>query len=164
MGDLGQYFDLIEFERSTSAARLGLDNSTSPAARMALSALVAEVLDPLRAAMGPIRITSGYRTHAVNEAIGGSNTSQHCKGEAADIKLVHEHNAQQLADAIAQLDLPVDHQLDLPVDQCIWYADDCGGHVHVSHTSIGNRHQFLHCYRDSQKRYSTYLPSKSRNA
>ena len=156
MGDLGQYFDLIEFERSTSAARLGLDNSTSPAARMALSALVAEVLDPLRAAMGPIRITSGYRTHAVNEAIGGSNTSQHCKGEAADIKLVHEHNAQQLADAIAQLDLPV--------DQCIWYADDCGGHVHVSHTSIGNRGQFLHCYRDSQKRYSTYLPSKSRNA
>ena len=102
----------------------------------ALDALVLEVLDPLREHVGvPVRVTSGYRSPAHNRAIGGSKTSQHCVGEAADFK-VHGYTAEQVAGVIARLGLPV--------DQCIWYDPARGGHVHVSHRPAGNRGQFLH--------------------
>ena len=48
--------------------------------------LVTNVLDPLREEIGAIRVTSGYRTPAHNKKVGGSPTSQHCKGEAVDIQ------------------------------------------------------------------------------
>jgi uncharacterized protein YcbK (DUF882 family) len=102
----------------------------------ALDLLVRYVLDPLREHVGvPVRITSGYRSPQHNRLIGGSPTSQHCKGEAADIK-VHGYTAEQVAVIIAQLGLPV--------DQVIWYDPDRGGHVHVSHSATRNRGQFLH--------------------
>lgn len=160
MGDLGRYFDLSEFTRSSAAAREGCSNSPTPSAVKALRGLVAMVLDPLRDEEGPVRITSGYRSPEVNRAIGGSSTSQHCTGEAADLKLVHAHDAERVAALI--------YEMQLPVDQCIWYEANVGGHVHVSHCRDGDqRGQFLRCFRDSstgQKRYQTYKQSKPRQA
>lgn len=151
---LGQFFSLSEFTRSTAAANMGHPNQPPAQVVTALRQLVATVLDPLREEEGPVRITSGYRAPDVNRAVGGSSTSQHVSGEAADIKLVHEHDAERVAALI--------HAMELPVDQCIWYTADTGGHVHVSHRKDGRqRGQFLKCYReDGVKRYATYYPSR----
>tara|TARA_R110002020_G_scaffold162290_2_gene347850 strand:- start:299 stop:787 length:489 start_codon:yes stop_codon:yes gene_type:complete len=157
VGDLGRYFDLSEFTRSSAAAREGLDNTPTPEALDALRGLVAMVLDPLREEEGPVRITSGYRAPAVNAAIGGSSTSQHMKGEAADLKLVNHHDAERVAALLAAMELPV--------DQCIWYEPEVGGHVHVSFAQDGQqRGQFLRCYKEgSRKRYATYIQSTPRS-
>ena len=154
MGDLGRHFDLSEFTRSAAASRHGLDNTPPPEVVVNLRHLVRVVLDPLRLEEGPIRITSGYRAPAVNIAIGGSRRSQHCTGEAADLKAVADHDAERVAALI--------YELGLPVDQCIWYEPEVGGHVHVSHKrSGGNRGQFLRCFvKDGEKRYATYKPSR----
>jgi zinc D-Ala-D-Ala carboxypeptidase len=149
-GHLGEGFQLSEFVRSSAAARLGLDNTPPMAAVGRLAALVEHVLVPLRRAVGPIRITSGYRAPAVNRAVGGSLTSQHCTGEAVDIKAVNDHHAEELARIVAGLELPV--------DQCIWYEYDVGGHVHISHIEGRGRRQYLRCYRDANgvKRYEPW--------
>ena len=149
---LGRYFSLSEFTRSTAAANMGHPNQPPPQVVTALRELVATVLDPLREEEGPVRITSGYRAPDVNRAVGGSSTSQHVSGEAADIKLVNDHDAERVAALI--------HAMELPVDQCIWYTADTGGHVHVSDRKDGRqRGQFLQCYRDGGiKKYATYYP------
>lgn len=46
---------------------------------------LAEMLEAVRERFGPVRVNSGFRGPAVNAAVGGSPTSQHSKGEAADI-------------------------------------------------------------------------------
>jgi uncharacterized protein YcbK (DUF882 family) len=122
---------------STAAARLGIENTPPPEAQRAMQLLVAHVLDPLRAGLGrPVRITSGYRHPAVNEAVHGSQASQHMQGEAADIK-VEGVPAESLATAIVRLGVPF--------DQVIWYDPERGGHVHVSFTEKRpNRRQMLH--------------------
>ena len=126
-------FSLREFERTNT----GLPNVPGPVERSRMRALCAEVLEPLRADLGqPVWITSGYRSQAVNDAIGGSKTSQHMQGEAADIA-VDGVMAHDIAAAIVRLGLPF--------DQVIWYDIERGGHVHVSHTSRRpNRGQVLH--------------------
>jgi zinc D-Ala-D-Ala carboxypeptidase len=131
---LSQNFNLAEFTRSAKAAELGIDNKPEPAHMESLRLLCVHVLQPLREHLGrPISITSGYRSPALNAAVGGAKGSQHSLGQAADIK-VGGIPAEDLARIIATLALPV--------DQCIWYAPDNGGQVHVSFRTVGRR-QFL---------------------
>lgn len=82
---LSRHFSLAEFTRSATAIEYGIDNNPHATVIMALQALCTNVLEPLRERFGVIRITSGYRCRMLNEAIGGSRTSQHLTGEAADI-------------------------------------------------------------------------------
>lgn len=82
---LSPHFRLGEFVRSAKAIELGIDNMPSGEEVARLQALAVNVLEPLREAMGVIRITSGYRCYRVNEAVNGSRTSQHLTGEACDI-------------------------------------------------------------------------------
>ena len=86
-----KYFSIYELSRSSTAARLGIDNSPTPAVKKNLEKLINEVLDPLREAWGaPIIVTSGYRSPKLNKAVGGSKTSQHVLGQAADIRTVSD--------------------------------------------------------------------------
>lgn len=62
----------------------GLGNVPSIAERQALTALCVNLLEPVRNRFGPVSIHSGFRSKAVNAKIGGSKTSQHMRGEAAD--------------------------------------------------------------------------------
>lgn len=81
-----KYFTLEEFTNSDTAKQKGIDNTLPAAARKNIVALVANCLDPLRETYGsPIKVSSGYRCPALNKAVGGSATSQHVKGEAADL-------------------------------------------------------------------------------
>lgn len=81
---LSQHFSLDEFLRSEVAARQGFDLTPSAAVVANLTRLATEVLEPLRLLTGPLIITSGYRSIALNSAVGGAPNSDHTKGLAAD--------------------------------------------------------------------------------
>jgi hypothetical protein len=78
--NLSPHFTLSELTRTSS----GISNVPTDSEMKALEALALTLLEPVRAKFGPVSIHSGYRGPAVNAAIGGSKTSQHMKGEAAD--------------------------------------------------------------------------------
>ena len=85
---LSPHFTLAEMTKSQTALRLGLDNNPSQQEAFALVKLCVEVLEPVRTEFErPVIINSGFRAPAVNDAIGSLPTSQHCKGEAADIEI-----------------------------------------------------------------------------
>lgn len=82
---LSPNFTLMEFIVSQTAERKGIDNSPPPQVIERLQFLCTNILEPARAALGPLRISSGYRCLALNTAIGGSLTSAHMHGFAADV-------------------------------------------------------------------------------
>ena len=88
---LSQHFSLAEFTRSDTAKRRGIDNTPSLSVVVLLSGLCHNVLEPLRKFAGqPIIIGSGYRSPALNKAVGGVSNLQHMTGEAADIHIPDE--------------------------------------------------------------------------
>jgi hypothetical protein len=91
---LSEHFSLAEMTASATAVRLRDPNQPGPAAIAALQLLCAKVLEPVRVHFGkPIRINSGYRSERTNAAVGSSETSQHRRGEAADIEIEGVSNA-----------------------------------------------------------------------
>lgn len=115
-----------EFTASKTAQQLGIINQiTTTEQRDALWALVREVLQPLRTAWGaPLKINSGFRCPALNKAVGGAATSQHTKGEAADVACAEPVKLARLAIALG-----------LPFDQLILYPTFC----HISHKREGEQ-------------------------
>jgi zinc D-Ala-D-Ala carboxypeptidase len=124
---LGKYFTVEEMTHTGT----GIPNVPTQAALANMRALVRDVLDPLREALGrPIMISSGYRSQSVNIAVGGSSRSQHCLGEAADFNV----QGMSVAEVIAFI-----RKSDIPFDQLI---DEFGRWVHISH-GPRNRRQVL---------------------
>lgn len=81
-----KYFTLTELSKSSTAKAKGITNTPPPNVIENLVALVDNVLDPIREQWGkPIFVNSGYRSPALNTAIGGAKNSAHLYGEAADI-------------------------------------------------------------------------------
>ena len=126
MGTISKNFSFSEFEESDLARKLHIQNViTTTEVRDSVKALVLNVLQPLRDAWGgPLEINSGYRTPKLNEAVGGVPTSQHAKGEAADV---------MCTDPVALARLAI--QLELPFDQMILYPS----FVHFSHRLDGKQ-------------------------
>jgi hypothetical protein len=95
-------FSLHEMIKSETASRRDMDNYPhSDEVIQNLTVLCEQVLQPLRDAYGiGIKVNSGYRSPDVNAAVGGSRTSDHCKGQAADIEIAGVPNAD-LAQYIA---------------------------------------------------------------
>ena len=87
---LSKNFTLREITRSNTAKRLGIDNEPIKLHMENMQRLVSNLIQPMRDELGPIRITSGYRSPSLNRAIGGSSKSQHCKGEALDLQFWKE--------------------------------------------------------------------------
>ncbi len=82
---LSKYFTEAEFEQSETAARKGINNDMSEDVKNNAILLCKNILDPIRLYYKkPLIITSGYRCKKLNTLIGGSSTSQHCFGKAAD--------------------------------------------------------------------------------
>ena len=106
-----KYFTIKELVKSTTAIKRHIDNTPSKEIERSLTALVEKVLDPLREAYGkPIIVTSGYRCPRLNAIVGSTPSSQHVKGEAADIKSVQDtpEENKKLFDLIVKLKLPFD--------------------------------------------------------
>jgi len=83
---LSKNFTLQEFTKSQTAERRGIDNAPVEGHIENAKALFENVVQPVRDNFGVTIINSGYRSGDLNYAIGGSNTSQHCKGQAVDIE------------------------------------------------------------------------------
>jgi uncharacterized protein YcbK (DUF882 family) len=106
-----KYFTIKELTKSTTAIKRHIDNTPSKEVVRSLTALVEKVLDPLREAYGkPIIVTSGYRCPKLNAIVGSTPSSQHVKGEAADIKSVQDtpEENKKLFDLIVKMKLPFD--------------------------------------------------------
>lgn len=140
---LGENFNLAEFVKTST----GIDNIPTPAHIENLRALVKNILQPLRnafvkkypGAKVSVNITSGYRSPAVNAAIGGSSsTSQHMNGEASDFNITVNGNRlpnSEIISMIRSLGLPYDQVIDEQLKGRVW--------VHVSHSQKSNRKQWL---------------------
>lgn len=84
-------FTLEELTQSPTAKRLNINNEPAEKELNSLLALCRNILQPVRDAYGkPIVISSGYRSERLNKVVGGSKTSQHVKGEAADIHTISD--------------------------------------------------------------------------
>ena len=129
-----KYFTLKELCHSNVAEIRRIENKPNQQQIDSLTALVDNVLDPLRERFKrPIIINSGFRSKDLNSAVGGSNTSQHMKGEAADIYAGTREGNRELFELIRKY---------LPFDQLINEHDFSW--VHVSYRTDGNnRNQIL---------------------
>ena len=132
-----KYFSFSEFFKSDVAEKHQVknipDDAQLPQVLGNIKALVLNVLDPLRARIGrPIIITSGYRSQRVNELVGGSKTSQHLLGKAADIH-VQGYTPQQM-DIVYQT-----IQMCCDFDQLIFYPSK--NIIHISWNGDKNRQE-----------------------
>jgi len=124
-GDSGITYTMAELTTTSQP----YDNTPTPEANAALQALNANILQPITIAFGKIGITSGYRSPAVNTAIGGSTTSQHMKGQAVDFtKVASGRPLSEVYEFIATK---------LDFDQAIWEKGDDGNPrwIHVSYNN-----------------------------
>ena len=85
---LSNNFTLAELTKSSTAERLGIDNTPNEIEIRNLEILCHFVLQPIRDYWGAVKVNSGFRCLKLNRAIGSKDNSQHAKGEAADIEVV----------------------------------------------------------------------------
>lgn len=151
---LSENLSLAEVIRSETAKRKGVSNMPTPEHIENFKKLAENVFQPIRKHFGrPIHISSGYRSAALNKAIGGAASSQHCKGEAIDIDMdgTDITNAQ-VFNYIKD---------NLSFDQMIWEfgTDKNPDWVHVSYSSTGKqRKQILKAVKTNGK--TSYVPYK----
>ena len=148
---LTQNFSLSELTRSQTATRKGIDNQPNDEQLANLVALCECVLQPIRDHFGTsVRISSGLRVPELNAAIGGSTTSDHCRGMAADIEVPPVDNLE-LARWIEGSGLAF-RQLILE------YYDGTpdSGWIHVSYDPADNKRQVLTATKQGGK--TVYLP------
>jgi hypothetical protein len=151
---LSKNLTLAEVTRSESAKRKGISNEPTAEHLENFKKLAEKVFQPIREHFGvPIHISSGYRSKALNAAIGGSATSQHCSGEAIDIDMDGSTvTNKQVFDYIKD---------NLVFDQMIWEfgTDKNPDWVHVSYESTGKqRKQILKAVKVNGK--TSYVPYK----
>jgi zinc D-Ala-D-Ala carboxypeptidase len=151
---LSEHLDLSEVTRSDMAKRKGISNMPTPEHIENFKKLAENIFEPIRKHFGvPIIISSGYRSKALNTAIGGSLTSQHCQGEAIDIDMDGTRNGvtnKMVFDYI---------KAHLNYDQLIWEfgTKDNPDWVHVSYESTGKqRKQVLRAIKSGGK--TAYQP------
>ena len=137
---LSKNFVLSEITRSNTATRLGISNEPTKEHLENMQRLISNLIQPLRDELGPIRISSGYRNPSLNRAIGGSRSSQHCKGEALDIQFWQMGKMMNI--------LIYEWILDsgLEFDQMINEFDFAW--IHISLKEKDNRKQVLEAYKN----------------
>ena len=143
--NLTRNFTLSELIKSDTAIRKGINNNPNAEQIEKLKALCENILQPIRDHFGRVKITSGFRSVELCEAIGSSARSQHAKAEAADFECIGVDNAE-LADCIHQ---------NLPYDQliCEFYTpgEPNSGWIHCSYVSDQPRASYLWAYKSEGK-------------
>ena len=148
---LSEHLDLSEVTRSESAKRNGISNMPTPEHIENFKLLAEKIFEPIRNHFNvPIRISSGYRSKELNAKIGGSKSSQHCKGEAIDIDMD--------CTSITNKEIFEYIKNNLPFDQLIYEFGnaDSPDWVHVSYVPNG-RKQVLKAFKiNGQTKYFPY--------
>jgi len=137
---LSKNFVLSEITRSNTAKRLGISNEPKKDHLKNLQRIITDILQPMRDAIGPIRISSGYRSPSLNRAISGSNKSQHTKGQALDLQFFKEGKMcnKEVYDWVLENDVEFDQMIN--EFDFSW--------VHLSLKEEKNRKQVLIAYKD----------------
>ena len=135
-----KYFTIKELSHSETANRKGIDNTPTVDAVVSMTTLINECLDPVRELYGkPITVTSGFRCQMLNKAVGGVNSSQHVKGEAADLVGRNDDETRKIfekAKAFGQF------------DQLLYEKNSKGNiWVHISYKASGNRTMCIDNYK-----------------
>ena len=144
---LSKNLSLAEVTKSTTAKRLGINNTPDEWTTENLRQVAVNIFQPLRNAFGcPIYVSSGYRSPELNTAIGGSVRSQHVEGRALDLDadVYGGCTNSQIFNWIKE---------NLEFDQLIWEFgdDDNPDWVHVSYVYDGvNRKRCLKACRDDK--------------
>jgi len=148
---LTENFSLAEMVKSETALRQGLENTPGDEEIANLQALAENVLQPVRDAFGKgVKVNSGFRHPDVNAAVGGSRTSDHCKGQAADIEIPGIANADLAQWIVDNLEF---RQVILE-----FYTPGVpdSGWVHVSYVAGDNKKQVLTAMKENGK--TVYKP------
>jgi len=137
---LSKNFVLSELTRSNTARRLGISNEPNKNHLSNMQMVVTNLLQPMRDALGPIRVTSGYRSKALNRAIGGSSKSQHCKGQACDLQFWKDGQMcnKEIYDWVLKSGIEFDQMIN-EFDYA-W--------IHISLKEKDNRKEVLEAYKD----------------
>lgn len=137
--NISKHITLLEATKSQTATRSKIDNTPNEVQLEAMR-LVAEVcFEPIREHFGiPLVVSSFFRCEALNKAVGGSKTSQHCKGEAIDIDADGSSVTNKQIFEWAKANLKFDQLINE-------YPDETGNPawVHISFSKHGNRNQVL---------------------
>ena len=138
---LSKNFTLSEITKSNTATRLNIKNAPSQEHLNNMQILIRDLIQPMRDALGPIRISSGYRSPALNRAIGGSSKSQHCKGQAVDIQFFKKGEMcnKEIYDWVIKEGIEFDQMIN-EFDYA-W--------IHISLKDKENRKQILEAYKDA---------------
>ena len=134
--NLSKHFTLEEFTKSQDGQRLDIDNTPNEEDIENMKLLCENVLEIVRENLGPVHVNSGFRGVALNKAVGGMATSQHCRGQAADIEIPGVANGD-LAKWIEK-----NCNYDQLILECYTSGVPTSGWVHVSYKS-SNRKQTL---------------------
>ena len=133
---------------SNTATRRGIDNTPGSKELQNMELIAEKIFEPLRkAANGPIKINSFYRSVELNKAIGGSSKSQHCQGRAMDLDDTYGYMSN--ADMYKYIKDNLDY------DQMIWEfgTDKNPDWVHVSYVDVdSNRRRCLQAYKDDNNK------------
>lgn len=144
---ISQHITYAEAIHSNTAKRKGIDNTPNSSQVEVMKVTAEKIFEPLREWVGgPIKVNSFFRSVALNEAIGGVSSSQHCKGQALDLDDVYNYktNAEMY------------HWIkdNLNYDQLIWEfgTDVSPNWIHVSYVSEEeNRNRCLKAYKEDGK-------------
>jgi len=150
---LSKYLSFEEATKSQTAVRKGIKNEPDEEQIEAMKYVAKEVFDKVREEIGgPLMASSFFRSPELNSAIGGSKTSQHCKGEAIDIDC--DYYGKGSNDYVFWY-----IKNNLTFDQLIWEFGtvDNPAWVHVSRRREYNRGEALRCYRRDDGT-TQYLP------
>jgi zinc D-Ala-D-Ala carboxypeptidase len=105
---VSEHFSIAELTRSELAARKGIDNPPTPEICANLEQLATQLLEPTRTLLGvPMHVNSGYRSFALNVAVGGSKTSAHMRGQACDFFPIGM-SLEEAFDRIRHSEIPFD--------------------------------------------------------
>lgn len=144
--NLSPHVTLVEFENSPTAVKHGISNKMNAEQIERAKLVCINCFEPIRAYLKkPIRVNSGFRSLLLNKKIGGSKTSQHCKGEALDLDLHDRKLFNWIIDNVQFDQLIYEFGTDTAAD---WF--------HISYSPVKNRKQVLRAVKRAGK--TVYIP------
>ena len=152
---LTEHFNLEELTYSSTAKQKGLKNEPNESQIENLKLLAQYVLEPIREKIGcPLFISSGYRSEKLNALVGGSKTSQHLQGSAADIQIFDKKLTNT---DLFNIIVSMVKNNEIQVGQVIWeFGETEPNWIHISLPTSRHRNEVLRASQVYDKHISKF--------